>query len=87
MDEGQPGRKPRPLRHANTVPVRGGRHGHYHDDGTLCLSSDHEDADLYDSGAATDEDADPDEPKPMSLTAVARLVRQASAFKDLAKRI
>ena len=33
---------------------------HYHDDGTLCLSSDHEDPNMYDHGVPTDEEADKD---------------------------
>ena len=47
--------------------------GHLHDGGHPCLSSDHEDPDLYSSGCMTDHDADPDEPKPMSIVALRKL--------------
>ena len=58
---------------------RGAFRGRYH--GTEpCLSSDHEDPELYDSGVPTDDEADPDEPKPMSIKALRKLLLPLTAL-------
>ena len=57
--------------------LKGGRHG----GGEPCLSSDHEDPELYDSGVPSDDEADPDEPKPMSIKALRKLLLPLAALR------
>ena len=67
---------------------------HHHADGEECLSSDHEDPELYDEGAVSDADseADPDQPKPMAvaylrkLTTLAAMASARSGRNDAANR-